>query len=182
MTAAACGTISGYAAHRRLGQSTCRPCKDAKAEYGRQRDRRAGTCVEDGCDQAIRARGWCGKHLSRVDRHGTASDPVMPTAAEKFWPRTIPGSVPAHAPQLGPCLLWGGPVGSKGYGKFSAGRGHLWLAHRWAYINHFGPISDETPEVDHLCRVILCVQWSHLEAVTQAENLRRQHETRRAQK
>ena len=175
-----CGTVAGYSAHRRRGEATCQPCRDARARYSRRRDALAGTCKEDGCDRAVRARDWCGTHLSRVDRHGSPVLVVPLTAAQKFWPLTIDGPVPAYAPHLGACLLWTGPIGSKGYGKFSHGRGNLWLAHRWSYTEVVGPIPDDLPELDHLCRVQTCVRPHHLEPVTRAENLRRQHEARKA--
>ncbi|HVM20783.1 MAG TPA: HNH endonuclease signature motif containing protein [Egibacteraceae bacterium] len=180
MTTARCGTVSGYAAHRRRGEMTCQECRDAKAAYGRARDQRAGTCQQASCGRPVRARGWCGTHLSRVRRHGTVADPVQLTAAEKFWPNVTVGPVPVFAPELGPCLLWTGAVGSRGYGKFSVRRGELWQAHRWLWVAEVGPIPGETPELDHLCRVRICVRTRHLEPVTRAENLRREHQARRA--
>lgn len=47
------------------------------------------------------------------------------------------------------------------------------LAHRVAYEFFVGPIP-ERYQIDHLCRVRLCVNPEHLEAVTQRENIRRQ--------
>lgn len=38
MSAADCGSYSGYRAHRTRGEAACRPCKDAAAAY--ERDRR----------------------------------------------------------------------------------------------------------------------------------------------
>lgn len=70
------------------------------------------------------------------------------------------------------CLLWQGPVSSEGYGKI--GRKY---AHRVAYEREVGPIP-EGHQVDHVrargCEHRHCVEPTHLEAVTQAENIRRQ--------
>jgi hypothetical protein len=65
------------------------------------------------------------------------------------------------------CWLWLGTIAPNGYGKF----GGL-CAHRIAYEIHVGPIPAGL-QIDHLCRVRHCVNPSHLEAVTQQENIRR---------
>ncbi len=49
---------------------------------------------------------------------------------------------------------------------------HLRFAHRVAHSLAIGPIP-KGMEIDHLCRVTLCVNPSHLEAVTHRENVRR---------
>lgn len=71
------------------------------------------------------------------------------------------------------CLLWQGPVDkTTGYGRF----GSQW-AHRAAYERSVGPIPDGH-QIDHVaargCVHRHCVEPSHLEAVTQVENIRRQ--------
>lgn len=75
------------------------------------------------------------------------------------------------------CWLWPGAVGNHGYGVVGLGGRDegTGLVHRVAYEWAFGPIP-EGYEVDHLCRVRRCFFPGHLEAVTKAENLRRQHE------
>ena len=45
-------------------------------------------------------------------------------------------------------------------------------AHRFAYERCVGPIPDGL-DIDHKCRTRSCVQPSHLEPVTRAENVRR---------
>ena len=62
-----------------------------------------------------------------------------------------------------------------------SGYGRVWhgktnknreLAHRWSYRIWKGPL-DKHLQIDHLCRNRKCINPSHLEQVTQAENIRR---------
>ena len=72
----------------------------------------------------------------------------------------------------GGCWIWmGTTTGWSGYGQVSE-RGRMLLAHRVAYESLVGPIPAGL-EVDHLCRVRLCVNPAHLQPVTKAENDRR---------
>ena len=65
------------------------------------------------------------------------------------------------------CWLWTGACTGSGYGNF---RSHA--AHRIVYELLRGPIP-EGLELDHLCRVVSCVNPDHLEAVTpRVNNLR----------
>lgn len=70
------------------------------------------------------------------------------------------------------CWIWTASRNSKGYGLASVGGGAIALAHRIAYELLVGPIQ-EGLQIDHLCRVRECVNPSHLEPVTAAENVRR---------
>lgn len=69
------------------------------------------------------------------------------------------------------CWLWTGITTKGGYGRLYH-EGSLHVTHRLAYTFWLG----EIPEglfLDHLCRVRNCVNPSHLEPVTHAENMRR---------
>ena len=75
------------------------------------------------------------------------------------------------------CHLWTGTVTKEGYGtvsvRVSTGKRRAHLAHRAAYEAAHGPEAIKNKVVDHLCRVRLCFNANHLEAVTHHENLRR---------
>jgi hypothetical protein len=71
------------------------------------------------------------------------------------------------------CWIWIGSRDGKGYGRLRRTNERRYVgAHRVAYEQHRGPIPDGL-ELDHLCRVTVCVNPQHLEAVTHRENLRR---------
>ena len=100
---------------------------------------------------------YCGRsfYIQHVGRHEQGH--------RTFW---------AHVDKSGECWIFTGPVSGAGYGL--ANRTPEKYAHRlaWAWLR--GPIPDGY-EVDHLCRVKLCVNPAHLEPVTKAENIRRQN-------
>ena len=73
--------------------------------------------------------------------------------------------------QPGGCWTWGGALDVSGYGTFYVDNKQI-KAHRWAYEFMVGPIPMGY-QIDHLCRNRACVNHSHLEAVTQQENIRR---------
>lgn len=110
----------------------------------------------------------------------SALEPVRADAAAepRFWSK-VNKSGPASAarPDLGPCWLWQASTNGKpGYGIFRGGlgrdkyRSRRWiLAHRFAFELADGPIPAGR-EVDHLCRNRRCVNRSHMELVTHAEN------------
>ncbi|MCX4663346.1 HNH endonuclease signature motif containing protein [Streptomyces uncialis] len=72
-----------------------------------------------------------------------------------------------------PCVLWTGPVSRKGYGVTNSDDNATTVqVHRVAYEAAHGPIPDGLV-IDHLCRIPACANPEHLEAVTNAENVRR---------
>lgn len=71
----------------------------------------------------------------------------------------------------GECWLWMGATAGSGYGHLGW-CGEWFLTHRIAYQAVVGDIPDGC-EIDHLCRVPLCCNPEHLEAVSHAVNVRR---------
>lgn len=69
------------------------------------------------------------------------------------------------------CWIWTGAVESQGYGRFCL-HGKTIYAHRASFILHNSVIPDGM-QIDHLCRNRRCVNPSHLEIVTQKENILR---------
>jgi hypothetical protein len=70
------------------------------------------------------------------------------------------------------CWLWTGSIRGKGYGQTLRSNGSRSYAHRFSYELVNGPIPEGLC-VDHICRVRLCVNPAHLQAVTLKENLLR---------
>jgi hypothetical protein len=98
---------------------------------------------------------------------------VNTTVEERFWAKVDRnGPVPEYAPHLGPCWMWAGaPNRDGGYGTHRTKTGRP-VAHRYAYELLVGPIPDGL-DLDHLCRVRMCVNPEHLEPVTRLVNNRR---------
>lgn len=80
------------------------------------------------------------------------------TFSERFWARVDKST--------GDCWLWTGGRTADGYGTMT------FSAHRMAFELARGPVPKNL-ELDHICKVRLCVNPAHLEPVTRSENLRR---------
>lgn len=67
------------------------------------------------------------------------------------------------------CWLWEGKTNEYGYGYFYS-QGRHRRAHRLAFEHHCGPVPAGL-DLDHLCRVRLCVNPDHLDPVSRSENM-----------
>lgn len=83
-------------------------------------------------------------------------------AADRFWERVTPA---------GECLIWTGGLFRNGYGSLYV-NGRAVKAHRFAYELLVRPVPAGM-QLDHLCRNRACVAPSHLQPVTQRENILR---------
>ncbi len=131
------------------------------------------TCKVEDCGKPHCARGYCNSHYANLRRTG---NPVTPSRREidRFWRFVDRG-------EDDECWPWKGGLAGGGYGTFryrkSDGTTGKVAAHRFAYEVMVGPIPQGL-EVDHVrskgCKLRSCVNAvSHLEPVTQIENLRR---------
>ncbi len=129
-------------------------------------------CSIPSCDKSHDAKGWCSAHYSRWRRSG---DPLRPSTARRFWTKVdFTGPVPEYRPELGPCWLWEGAKNTQTWDAYGVAwiGGKLLVAHRYAYEFCVGPIPGGL-QIDHLCRVRLCVNPWHNEPVTNRENVLR---------
>lgn len=69
------------------------------------------------------------------------------------------------------CWLWTGGA-SAGYARLRAVPGRTTLVYRLLWEDTYGPVPQGL-ELDHKCRVRLCVNPEHMEPVTRRENIRR---------
>lgn len=176
-----CGTNAAYVRHRSRGEEPCEACREARKAYKRDAYRRkvgprkvqpCGTPAawlrhkaygEDPCGPCIEAYREKAREVERRRRReaGVPERPRFGSVEERFWAKV----------DVGVCWLWTGSTNGNSYGRFSLD-GRMVPAHRWAYEALVGPIPPGL-QIDHLCRVPLCVNPDHLEPVSQADNKRR---------
>lgn len=116
-------------------------------------------CKVDRCSAKVHARKMCEVHYRRFMRLGTTK---IKTPEDKFWDKVG---------KTNDCWFWVGNQYRSGYGRFNLNR-RYYQAHRYSYEIHKGKIPNGLV-IDHLCRIPLCVNPDHLEAVTNRENIAR---------
>ena len=124
-------------------------------------------CKQPGCELDAKSRGWCKPHYLRWYKTGSP-DAARPTAKQRIM---------ARVNKVGDCWIWTGvtttaPGARLSYPRFCIGKAKTVAAHRFSYELFVGPIPDGLT-LDHLCRNTLCVNPSHLEPVTNRENVLR---------
>lgn len=123
-----------------------------------------GTCAIGGCDDPVKARGYCNRHYLRDYRNGG------PTAGAAFRWTDDDQRLWEQIDATGPCWEWtGSRTNGYGYTTHCGTRGRV---HRIVWTLLVGPIPAGM-QLDHLCRNRACCNPDHLEPVTQQENIRR---------
>lgn len=127
-------------------------------------------CLVDRCPRRAQIRGVCAMHYQRWQKTGD-------TYGVRGYGRISEVERFISKVEVGPdCWLWEGVGNPAGYGIFftypSAREQVNRPAHRYAYELANGPVP-EGLVIDHLCKNPRCVKPSHLEPVTQRENVMR---------
>ena len=133
-------------------------------------------CVVNACTRRVLARGlchghyeWCRRNPGQTPTHRLKTDF---TPEEKFWAR-VDFNGPRAAGLPDRCWIWTGATGGEGrYGLAKFGPTLNGQAHSISYRLLIGGY-DMSLDLDHLCKVTLCVNPWHVEPVTHTENLRR---------
>lgn len=129
-------------------------------------------CSVDDCGLPTIARGLCQTHYWRARHDKPLAEPIA--AYGRPFEERVEERIRREP---NGCWVWTGTVNLWGYGIIQPPKGinetgHTITVHRWMYEKYVGPIPPRY-QIDHLCLNKLCVNYAHLEAVTQAENLRR---------
>lgn len=132
------------------------------------------TCTFPGCERAFYAKNLCSAHYKQQSS-GRKLRPVRAdtrglSAEQRFWLKVEKhGTIPAHAPELGPCWVWTASLDKYGYGQFNYG-GTMRRAHRVGYELLIGDCPGDLV-ADHKCHNPKCVNPIHLRLVPNRVNI-----------
>ncbi len=90
----------------------------------------------------------------------------------RHWPEGVVANLRFRVDVITGCHIWTGALNESGYGIIGTARYGNFRAHRVAYEQAFGHLSDGI-QLDHKCRIRACINPEHLEPVSNAENTRR---------
>lgn len=141
-------------------------------------------CSFNDCERKSHCKGLCNPHYKQKRRGielysiGQLGSRTSKSLEERLLEKIDKnGPISSYASHLGACWIWKGSFSGKGYlkgegyGCINSG-GKTLQVHRLMYGDAFGPIPTGLV-IDHLCRVHACCNPSHLEAVTNLENIKR---------
>lgn len=125
------------------------------------------TCTIEGCDKPHIARGWCGMHYHRWERHG---DPVGGTTYKGEARRYYEDVVLRF--EGDECLIWPFSRGGFGYGQVDLPTPGSRYVHRRACEAIYGPAPSDQHEAAHSCGNGAggCCNPTHLRWATRTEN------------
>ena len=123
-------------------------------------------CLVAGCDSKHRARGLCQSNYGKaLNAGGFATRKIAPKNSTPQQQLDATGWDVLD----NECWAWRGAQLS-GYGRIGkAGHGES-LAHRVAYLAHYGPIPSGMA-IHHTCANRLCVNPAHLQPISERENM-----------
>lgn len=129
-------------------------------------------CAARKCQRPAEKRGLCGRCYQRWWKATAKAERPEITTLERFWSKVdMNGTVPEHAPHLGPCWLWAGSKRPSGHGVFmvSQERGSE-SANTFAIELATGEPCPPGKEGCHRCDNPECVRPSHSYYGTRQEN------------
>ncbi len=120
-------------------------------------------CTVGGCDNKVKSKGLCSKHIWRLSINGTTDETVrMLSEKERFWHKVDKG-------EDSDCWEWLAYIGTSGYGRFRSEHGDL--AHRYSYAIHNNINKDfKSKLVLHSCDNRKCVNPNHLSLGSHQDN------------
>lgn len=129
-----------------------------------------GPCSIDGCERPKKCLGMCDRHYAK-DYAKRNPEKIRAKNRKGRKPRrSIDERFFDRIEKRGECWMWMGSVTNSGYGQLH--HAGTQGAHRVSHILFIGPIPPGY-QVDHLCHEPLCVNPTHLEAVTPSVNQQR---------